>query len=178
MFLLYTYKYFIIYIEILRPNLNYNSIFHVLSAVRKLGPTKIKRAVNNRFSLRRSQKTVRRRLTEKTIRHAMEQLDKGKSAVEVAAEVGVTARHIRRLRTEFHTTGSPHIPQRLGRPAQQSSPDDVRMVLDQYKQEPAGVLRTAMALQKKYDISYMRVYKIMKDNGLVTPSTAKSRKRK
>ena len=108
----------------------------------------------------------------------MEQLDKGKSAVEVAVEVGVTARHIRRLRTEFHTTGSPHIPQRLGRPAQQSSPDDVRMVLDQHKQEPAGVLRTAMALQKKYDISYMRVYKIMKDNGLVIPSTAKSRKRK
>ena len=108
----------------------------------------------------------------------MEQLDKGKSATEVATEVGVTARHIRRLRTEFHTTGSPHIPQRLGRPTQQPSSDDIRMVLDQYKQEPAGVLRTAMALQKKYDISYMRVYKIMKDNGLVTPSAAKSRKRK
>ena len=178
MFLMYTYKYFIIYIELLRLNLNYDSIFHALSAVRKLGPVKIKRAVNKRFSLRRSQKTVRRRLTEKAIRNAMEQLDKGKSATEVATEVGVTARHIRRLRTEFHTTGSPHIPQRLGRPTQQPSSDDIRMVLDQYKQEPAGVLRTAMALQKKYDISYMRVYKIMKDNGLVTPSAAKSRKRK
>ena len=159
-------------------NLNYNSIFHILSTVRKLGPVKIKHAVKDRFSLRRSRKTTRRRLTEKTIRYAMEQLDKGKSASQVAAEVGVTARHIRRLRIEFRTTGSPHIPQRLGRPVRQPSQDDVRMVLDQYKQKPAGVLRTAKALQKKHDISYIRVYKIMKDNGLVIPSAAKSRKRK
>ena len=118
------------------------------------------------------------RLTAKAIRYAMTQLEKGRSASEVAAGVGVTPRHIRRLWAEFCTTGFPHVPQRPGGPALQSSPNDVQLVLDKYKREPVGVLRIPMNLRKSHDISYMQVYRIMRENGMVVPSTAKSGKRK
>ena len=103
----------------------------------------------------------------------MAQLKKGRSSSEVAVEVGVTPRHIRRLWAEFCTTGSPHVPLNPGRPALQPSPDDVRLVLNEYKREPVGVLRITMNLRKSHDISYMRAYRIMKENGLVVPSAAK-----
>ena len=119
-----------------------------------------------------------KRLTAKAIQYAMAQLKKGRSPSEVAAEVGVTPRHIRRLWAEFCTTGSPHVPLSLGRPALRPSPDDVRLVLNEYEREPVGVLRITMNLRKSHDISYMRVYRIMKENGLVVPSAAKSGKRK
>ena len=40
------------------------------------------------------------------------------------------------------------------------------------------VLHTTIRLQDSYDIIYQRVYRIMNENGLVTLSPAKSRKRK
>ena len=121
-----------------------------------------------------------KRLTAKAIRYAMNQLEKGRSASEVAAELGVTPRHIRRLRTEFRETGSAHIPRSPGRPAlPPPSQNEVQLVLDAYKLEEVGVLRTAISLRRAgHDISYQRVYRIMKENGLVVPSEAKSRKRK
>ena len=78
----------------------------------------------------------------------------------------------------FRTVGTPHVPQRPGRPARPPSPEEVRLVLDECRQEPQGVLRTAMNLQVNHDISYQRVYRIMKENGLVVSSAAKSKKRK
>ena len=48
------------------------------------------------------------------------------------------------------------------------------MVLDEHRREDVGVLRTAMNLRKDYDVSYAKVYQVMKENGLVVPSAAKS----
>ena len=119
-----------------------------------------------------------KRLTAKAIRYAMGQLNKGKSPSGVATGIGVTPRHVRRLWTEFCATGSPHVPKTLGRPATRPSPDEVQLVLDEHKREDVGVLRVAMNLRKSHDISYSKVYRIMKENGLVVQSAAKSRRRK
>ena len=119
-----------------------------------------------------------KRLTAKAIRYAMGQIKKGTSSSAVAVQIGVTPRHVRRLWAEFYATGSPHIPKMLGRPATRPSPDEVRLVLDEHKREDAGALRTAMNLRKDSDISYAKVYQVMKENGLAIPLTAKSRKRK
>ena len=56
--------------------------------------------------------------------------------------------------------------------------EEIRRVLDMHAQEPVGVLRTVVNLKTDCDISYRRAYRIMKDNGLVTASPAKSKKRK
>ena len=115
-------------------------------------------------------------LTAKTIRHAMGQIKKGTSTSAVAVQIGVTPRHVRRLWAEFCATGSLHIPRMPGRPATRPSPDEVQMVLDEHRREDMGVLRTAMNLRKDHDISYSKVYLVMKENGLVIPSAAKSRR--
>ena len=92
--------------------------------------------------------------------------------------IGVTPRHVRGLWAEFRATGSPHIPKMPGLLATRPSSDEVQLVLDEHRREDVGVLRTAMNLRKDYDISYAKVYQVMKENGLVVPSAAKSRKRK
>ena len=55
---------------------------------------------------------------------------------------------------------------------------DVKATLKEHARQPGGVMRTARRLRDVYDISYCRVYRIMKDNGLVEPSATKPRKRK
>ena len=119
-----------------------------------------------------------RRLTAQSIQYAMAQLKKGRSPAEVGTEIGVTARHVRRLWAGFCTTGAPHVPQRPGRPARRPAPEEVRLVLDECGREPQGVLRTAMSLRTNHDISYRTVYAVMRENGLGVPSAAKSRRRK
>ena len=53
------------------------------------------------------------------------------------------------------------------------------MVLDAYRLEKVGVLRTMTGLRRAgHNIIYQRAYRIINDNGLVAPSEAKSRKRK
>ena len=89
-----------------------------------------------------------KRLTAKAIRYVMNQLEKGKSASEVAAELGVIPRHIRRLRAKLRETGSAHVPLSPGRPAlPPPSQEEVQLVLDSYKREEVGVLRTAISLR-------------------------------
>ena len=119
-----------------------------------------------------------KRLTAKAIRYAMGHLKKGASSSVVASEIGVTPRHVRRLWAEFRATGSPHVPKTPGRPTAKPSPDEVQLVLGEHKREDMGVVRVAMNLRKSHDISYSKVYRIMKEGGLVAPSTAKSRRRK
>lgn len=119
-----------------------------------------------------------KRLTAKAIKYAMTQLEKGRSVSEVAVEIGVTPRHVRRLLAKFRITGTSHVPQQPGRPEQRPSVEEIQLVLDEYERAPQGVTRVAMNLRVNHDISYQKVYRIMKDNGLVISSTAKSRKRK
>ncbi|MYL11253.1 MAG: hypothetical protein F4010_03720 [Cenarchaeum sp. SB0669_bin_11] len=58
-----------------------------------------------------------KRLTAKSIRYAMKQLEKGKRVSVVISEPEVTPRYILRLRAEFRETGSVYVsrfPGRLG----------------------------------------------------------------
>ena len=108
------------------------------------------------------------RLTNKTIRYAVRQLEKGKYTKTVAEEINVTQRHVQRLWAEFNRTGSIHVQQPAGRPADlPPSDEEINMVLDVHGRKPEGVLRTARRLRKEgHGISYSRVYQIMKPNGL------------
>ena len=149
--------------------------YGLISIVRQLGPTNIKRAVKEYYMLYRSKKKMAERLTTESIQYAMNQLENGKKVSVVAAELKVTPRHIRRLRAEFKETGSVHVPRLPGRPAlQPPSQEEVQMVLDAHQLEKVGVLRAAISLRRAgHNISYRRVYRIMKENGLVVPSEAK-----
>ena len=91
----------------------------------------------------------------------------------------ISQRRVQQLWAEFRDTGKPHAPQSPGRGVVRPSREQVDAVLDACKTEPAGVARTAKYVRSMGTlISYALVYKIMKKNGMVTPSAAKSRRRK
>ncbi len=98
----------------------------------------------------------------------------------VAEELGVTQRHIQRLWAEYLKTGKTHVQRPAGRPAgPEPSEEEIQAVLDVHGRKPEGVVHTAKRLRKEGgDISRYRTYGIMKSNGLVTASPAKSRQRK
>lgn len=85
----------------------------------------------------------------------------------MAAELGVTPRHIRMRRAEFGETGSVHVPRPPDRPALlPPSQEEVRLVWDIYRLEKAGVLRTAISLRRAgHNITRQRACRIMKENG-------------
>ena len=58
-----------------------------------------------------------KRLTAKAIRYVMGQLKKDTSLSEVATEMGVTPRNMRRLWAESRAARSPHTPKTPCRPA-------------------------------------------------------------
>ena len=123
---------------------------------------------------------MRTQLTERAIRYAITQIRRGRPKAEVAAEIGVSARHVRRLWARFRKTGKHHVPLRRGRrAAAPPAPGEVQAVLDLHGREPLGVQRTVNALRLAGRfITYYRAYRIMRDNGLVVPSAARSKKRK
>ena len=123
---------------------------------------------------------MRPKLSDRSIRYLIRQLEGGRDTKVVAGEVDVTQRHVQRLWAEYLRTGTAHIQRLAGRPKNTApSDEEIQMVLDAYHRRPDGVLRTAKALRKEgHDISYSRVYQIMKSHGLVVDSPAKSRKRK
>ena len=90
------------------------------------------------------------RLTDKAIRYAVRQLEKGKDTKAVAEEINVTQRHVQRLWAKFNRTGSIHVQQPAGRPADlPPSDEEINMVLDVHGRKPEGVLRTARRLRKE-----------------------------
>ncbi len=120
------------------------------------------------------------KLTDKSIRYIILEMKKGKDAGIVAREMHVTRRHVQRLWAEYIKTGVEHQQCPPGRPKDPvPSGEDVNAVLDAYHRKPEGVIRTAKRLQKEgRNISRSRVYLVMKSNGLVVGSLAKSKKRK
>ena len=120
------------------------------------------------------------KLTDKAIRYAIRQREKGRGTRVVAEELGVTQRHIQRLWAEYLRTGKVHEQRPAGRPAgPDPSEQEILAVLDVHGRKPEGVIRTAMRLRKEgHDISRYKAYKIMKSKGLVEDSPAKSRQRK
>ena len=119
------------------------------------------------------------KLTDRAIRYAIRQLKKGRGTRVVAEELGVTQRHVQRLWAEYLKTGKAHVQRLAGRPAGPEPSEEIQAVLDVHGRKPEGVVRTAKRLRKEgCDISRYRTYGIMKSNGLVTASPAKSRQRK
>ena len=120
------------------------------------------------------------KLTDRAIRYIVRQMKKGRRTKDVAEETGVTQRHVQRLWAEYRRTGTLPALGSAGRPKESGpSDEEVQAVLDAHRRRPEGVLRTTKRLiQDGYDIRYNRVYAILKSNGLVTASPAKSRRRK
>ena len=117
--------------------------------------------------------------SEKTIKYTVRQCRKGRKTSEIAQEVGVSQRRIQRLWAEFRRTEIPHVPLQPGRKPVPIPEEKAQAVLRQHKKGRTGVCYTAKRLKKEsHDISYHRVYRIMKENYLVIPSPAKSRRRK
>ena len=138
--------------------------------------TVIKRILEKYFKLYRSEDAVMQKLTNRSIRRAIRQLEKGADTETVAKEAGVTRRHIQRLWVEYRDEGYIHVQSKPGRPPKPVSPRDVKAVLKAYASNPAGVKQITKSLGNR--TSHRRVYQIMKSNGLITPSRAKAKKRK
>ena len=117
-------------------------------------------------------------LTEKQIRYAVSQCQEARSTADIASELGVTRRRIQQLWAEFRRTGTHHVQRDPGRRQVLPTPEETRAVLDAHAEEPVGAVRLAARLQENHNISHRRVYRIMKENGLVVHSEAKSRRRK
>lgn len=121
---------------------------------------------------------MKKRLTEKQIKHVIGECAKGRRPSEVAVGVGMSTRHVQRLYAEFRATGTVHARRRPGRKPLPAPGWKAAAVLGEYGRRPAGVQRVARRLRRLHDISYYDTYRIMRENGLVTPSPAKSRRRK
>ena len=123
---------------------------------------------------------MRPKLSDRSIRYLIRQLEKGRDTKVVVGEVNVTQRHVQRLWAEYLKTETAHAQRLAGRPKSPApSDEEVQMVLDAHHRRPEGVVRTAKALKEEgHDISRSRVYQIMKSHGLVVDSPAKSKKRK
>ena len=120
------------------------------------------------------------KLTDRSIRYAIRQLERGRGTKVVAEELNVTQRHIQRLWAEYCKTGEVHVQRLAGRPAGPApSEREILTVLDVHNRKPEGVVRTAKRLRKEgHDISRYRAYRIMKSRGLVADSTTKTKQRK
>ena len=122
---------------------------------------------------------AKKRLTDKQRQYIDTEMTNGRPSSAVGPEVGVSPRHARRVHAEFCEAGGLPTRRPVGRPkSEPPTQDEINAVLDSHAAEPVGALRTAYRLRGTIDISYGKVYRIMKDNGLVQDSPAKSKKRK
>lgn len=115
------------------------------------------------FKLHKSKKTMKPKLTDKSILYAIRQLEKGRDTKTVAEEIMVTQRHVQRLWAEYLKDGTVHVQIPSGRPNKPAlSDEEIQMVLDVHKRRPEGVVHTAKRIrQEGHDISRSQVYKIM-----------------
>ncbi len=114
-------------------------------------------------------------LTEESRQYLVRQCKKGVASSKIAKDLNITARHVRRLWARFQAAGTTRV--KMGRPHVPFTAAQIRLVTGTHEGEPTGVLRTAGRLRHNHNTSYRAVYRIMKKNGLVVPSAAKSKKR-
>ena len=79
------------------------------SIVRKVGPHRIRRTVSEYFRLYRSQRRMSKRVTEESRQYLARRKKKGVPASQIAKDLGITARHVRRLWARFQKTGTTHV---------------------------------------------------------------------
>ncbi len=115
-------------------------------------------------------------LSEDARQHIVRNRKKGVPASRIAKDLGISTRCVRRLWARYRKTGGTRL--RMGRPRDHIPEAQIRLVTEAYEGQPVGAARVAKSLRKNHDISYGRVYRILKKNGMVTASAAKSRRRK
>ena len=135
-------------------------------------------APQDHFKPHGSREKMKPKLTDKAVCYAIRQREKGGGARVVAEELGVTRRHVQRLRAEHLRTGKAHERRPAGRPAgPDPSEQEISAVPDAHG-KPEGVIRAATRLRKEgRGISRHKACKTMKSEGLVGDSPAKSRQR-
>ena len=69
--------------------------------------------------------------------------------------------------TEFCATGYSHVSKTHGQPAIRPSENKMQTVPDEHKREDVDILRVAMNLRNGHNISYFKVYRIIKEKGLM-----------
>ena len=152
--------------------------FGVMSIVPKSFRLHLRRFAKDYLKLYRSAKQMKKALTQKQIKYAIDQYQKLKRTADIAVELNVTQRRIQQRLAEFRKTGKHHVQGKAGRGRVLPTTAETQTVLDAHKQEPVGVIRTVQNIQANHNISYRRIYKIMKSHGLVIANEKKSKKRK
>ena len=83
------------------------------------------------FKIHRSKKSMKQKLTDKSIRYIIRELKKGKSTKILLEEINVTQRHVQRLQVEYLKTKTVHIQRPAGRPKSHGpSDEEIKTVLD------------------------------------------------
>ena len=142
---------------------------------------KVKRIQQEYIRIHKSNEKMKPKMTNKSVRYAIRQLEKGRGTKTVAKKIHVTQRHIRRLRTKYLKTKVIHIQHPAGRPPDLMPSDEmIQTVLNTHKNKPEGHVRTANRLKKREgpNIRYYHAYSIVKSKSLVADSPAKSKQRK
>ena len=146
------------------------------SIARKVSPPRIRRTIKDYFRLHRSRKDVPDRLSDEARDYIIRNREKGVPASKIAKDLDISARHVRRLWERYQKAGDTRL--KMGRPKDYITEAQRRLVTDAYREQPVGVTRITMELKKNHDISYNRVYRILKKNGMAVASAAKSKRRK
>ncbi len=81
------------------------------------------------------------RLTEGSRKYLVRQREKGVPSSQVARDLGITARHVRRLWARFLETGTTAAG--MGRPRTCMTAAMIRLVTGAHGRRPAGAVRTA-----------------------------------
>ncbi|MDE0265737.1 MAG: DDE-type integrase/transposase/recombinase [Thaumarchaeota archaeon] len=115
-------------------------------------------------------------LSEDAGQHIVRNRGKGVPASRMARDPGISARCVRRPRARYRKTGGTR--PRMGRPRDHVTGAQIRPVAGACEGQPVGAARVAKSLGKNHDTSYGRACRILKKNGMVTASAAKSRRRK
>ena len=166
-------------VRCVQPNLYQIKNFSVCliwSIIRKVGHRRIRRTVADYFRLRRSRKPVSKGLTEEAGKHPVRRLGKGVPAPDVAEDLGISIRHVRRLWARFQKTGTMRV--QMGRPRACITGARIRLITGAHQRRPVGVVRTARELGRNHDISYAAVYRVLKKSGAAEASAARSHRRK
>ena len=145
----------------------------------KLVRPSFKRSVKEYFALHRTRKPVRARLDKKQIEYIIRQCKKGRRTSSIAEEIKISQRRVQQIWAMYRATGKLPTLKGPGRPEIRPTKEQIDAVRGPHRKMPAGITRTAKYLRHKgMQISEKMVYKIMKENNMVIPSTAKSRRRK
>ena len=101
------------------------------------------------------------------------------SSADLYCYTAVSQRRIQRSYAEFCRTGTPHTPGLPGRKPVQTAKEKMLVVLWHCKKEKTGAHYAAQRLKDDgQNIICYEAYKIIQENGQITPSPAKSKRRK